>query len=192
MFLEASEKVRFEGEKRAEIYGWVSRLLGEQQYGEQSRGCRGLLRRYVEKLTGLSRAQVTRLIGRYLKSGEVTEASYRRRQFPQHYTRADIELLASVDKAHETLSGSATKRILEREYSEYGHAEFERLADISVAHLYNLRKQRRYRECRLSYQKTRAAQVQLGERCSRATVQSGRLANRFVSCPPHIAMSSTT
>jgi hypothetical protein len=118
----------------------------------------------VEKLTGLSRAQMTRLIGRYLNGGEVKERSYRRHRFRQRYTRADIELLAAVDEAHETLSGPATRRILEREYGEYGKPEYERLARISVAHLYNLRKQRRYRECRLSYTKTRPAQVQIGER----------------------------
>jgi hypothetical protein len=138
--------------------------LQVHSYGQQSRGKRGLLRRYVEKLTGLSRAQMTRLIGRYLNGGEVKERSYRRHRFRQRYTRADIELLAAVDEAHETLSGPATRRILEREYGEYGKPEYERLARISVAHLYNLRKQRRYRECRLSYTKTRPTQVQIGER----------------------------
>ena len=163
-FLEASEEVHFEGQKREEIYGWISRTLQVHTYGQQSRGKRGLLRRYVEKLTGLSRAQVTRLIGRYLNGGEVKERSYRRHRFRQRYTRADIELLAAVDEAHETLSGPATRRILEREYGEYGKPEYERLAGISVAHLYNLRKQRRYRECRLSYTKTRATLVTIGER----------------------------
>ena len=163
-FLEASEEVHFEGQKREEIYGWISRTLQVHSYGQQSRGNRGLLRRYVEKLTGLSRAQVTRLIGRYLNGGEVKERSYRRHRFRQRYTRADIELLAAVDEAHETLSGPATRRILEREYDEYGKPEYERLAGISVAHLYNLRKQRRYRECRLSYTKTRPTLVTIGER----------------------------
>jgi transposase InsO family protein len=163
-FLEASEEVHFEGQKREEIYGWISRTLQVHSYGQQSRGKRGLLRRYVEKLTGLSRAQVTRLIGRYLNGGEVKARSYRRHRFRQRYTRADIELLAAVDEAHETLSGPATRRILEREYGEYGKPEYERLAGISVAHLYNLRKQRRYRECRLSYTKTRPALVTIGER----------------------------
>jgi hypothetical protein len=125
-FLEASEEVDFEGEKREEIYGRISRTLQVHSYRQQSRGHRGLLRRYVEKLTGLSRAQVTRLIGGYLKSGEVKERSYRRHRFAQRYTRADIELLAAVDEAHETLSGPATKRILEREYHEYGKPEYER------------------------------------------------------------------
>jgi len=40
--------------------------------------------------------------------------------------------------AHENLSGPATRRILEREYRQYGKLEYQRLAAISVAHLYNL------------------------------------------------------
>ncbi|MBV9036790.1 MAG: hypothetical protein JO182_20030, partial [Acidobacteriaceae bacterium] len=57
-----------------------------------------------------------------------------------------------------------TKRILEREYHEFGRAEYEPLATISVAHLYNLRKHWRYRERRLRYVKTRPVQTAIGER----------------------------
>jgi hypothetical protein len=91
------------------------------------------------KMTRLSRAQITRLIGRYVASGRVRATVYRRHRFVQRYCRADIELLAAIDEAHETLSGSATRRILEREYQQYGKQEFVRLAAISVPHLYNLR-----------------------------------------------------
>ena len=122
------------------------------------------MRRYIEKMTGMSRAQVTRLIARYTASGQVRPTVYRRRCFPQRYTRADIELLASVDEAHETLSGPATRRILEREHQLYGKQEYARLAGISVAHLYNLRKSQRYRERRLNYVKTRPTTVSIGER----------------------------
>src|SRR5664280_3384939 len=90
------------------------------------------------KITGRSRAQVTRLIARYRAHGELQPVRYRRHRFPQRYTRADVELLATVDEAHETLSGPATRRILERAYQQYGQAEYQRLATISVAHLYNL------------------------------------------------------
>ena len=163
-FLEASEEVEFEAEKREEIYGWISRLLQGNGYRGQKRGNRGLLRSYIAKLTGLSRAQVTRLIGRYLECGEVKEPRYQRHRFGSRYTRADVELLAAVDEAHDTLSGPATKRILEREYRDYGKAEYERLAGISSAHLYNLRQQSRYRERRLRYTKTRPTPVAIGER----------------------------
>ena len=163
-FLNASQEIRFEAENRQQTYGWVEQVLRQQQYEKQGRKARGLLRRYLEKMTGLSRAQVTRLIARYRASGELQPAPYRRHRFPQRYTRADIELLATVDEAHETLSGPATRRILEREYQDYGKPEYQRLASISVAHLYNLRHQQRYRERRLNYTKTRPTAVSIGER----------------------------
>ena len=163
-FLNASQEIRFEGENREQVYGWVEQVLRQQQYEKQGRKARGLLRRYLEKMTGLSRAQVTRLIARYRASGELQPAHYRRHRFPQRYTRADIELLATVDEAHETLSGPATRRILQREYQDYGKPEYQRLASISVAHLYNLRHQQRYRERRLNYTKTRPTAVSIGER----------------------------
>ena len=163
-FVEASEEIRFESADRSQVYGWVERLLVGQEYGTQGKAARGLVRRYIEKMTGLSRAQVTRLIGRYTAQGRVQPTIYRRNCFPQLYARADIELLASVDEAHETLSGPATRRILEREVQVYGKQEYARLAGISVAHLYNLRKSQRYRERRLNYVKTRPTAVSIGER----------------------------
>jgi len=163
-FLNASEEIRFEGENREQVYGWVEQVLRQQQYPKQGRKARGLVRRYLEKMTGLSRAQVTRLITRFRANGELQPAHYRRHRFPQRYTRADIELLATVDEAHESLSGPATRRILQREYRDYGKPEYQRLAAISVSHLYNLRQQPRYRERRLRYCKTRPTAVGIGER----------------------------
>ena len=127
-FLAASKAVRFESNHRVEVYGWIERLLCEQEYMRQARGERGLLRRYIAKMTGLSRAQVTRLLARYMATGQVRVKSGRRHRFPQRYTRADIELLAKVDEAHEGLSGPATRRILQRAFHLYGKPEFERLA----------------------------------------------------------------
>jgi transposase InsO family protein len=163
-FLNASQEIRFEGETRKQIYHWIEQVLVRQEYHQQKRAARGLLRSYLAKMTGLSRAQVTRLIARYGKNGSLGPAPYRRHCFPQRYTRADIELLATVDEAHDNLSGPATRRILEREYGEYGKREFERLASLSVSHLYNLRQQPRYRERRLHYIKTRPTAVAIGER----------------------------
>ncbi len=163
-FVEASEELRFEGENRQQVYGWLERVLVEQEYSQQGKAARGLVRRYIEKMTGMSRSQVTRLIARYTATGLVRPTVYQRRRFPDRYTRADVELLALVDEAHETLSGPATRRILEREVELYGKQEYVRLAGISVAHLYNLRKSQRYRERRLNYIKTRPTAVSIGER----------------------------
>ena len=163
-FIVASEELRFESDNRVQRYAWVERVLIEQQYVSQGKVARGLLRRYIEKMTGLSRAQVSRLIASYTASGWVRAAEYRRHRFAPRYTRADIELLASVDEAHETLSGPATQSILKREFEVYGKGEFQRLAQISNGHLYNLRKSQRYRERQLNYTKTRPTMVSIGER----------------------------
>jgi len=163
-FLLAAQEVRFEASQREEVYGWIERLLCQQEYVRQGRRARGLLRRYIGKMTGLSRAQLTRLVGRYVATGQVGKKATRRHRFPRHYTSADIELLARVDEAHESLSGPATRRILQREFQEYGKAEFQRLAAISNGHLYNLRRNPRYRQQRKNYQKTRPSAVAIGER----------------------------
>ncbi len=163
-FLLAAQEVRFEASQREEIYGWVERLLCQQEYARQGRRARGLLRRYIGKMTGLSRAQLTRLVGGYVATGRVRMKTSRRHRFPSRYTRADIELLAQVDEAHETLSGPATRRILQREFREYGKPEFGRLAAISNGHLYNLRHTPRYRPRLKNYQKTRPSPVAIGER----------------------------
>lgn len=76
--LEASQEVRFAGHGRAEVYAWIGKTLSEQNYRQQSREDKGLLRNYVLKMTGFSRGQVTRLIGQHLHQGEVKETVYRR------------------------------------------------------------------------------------------------------------------
>jgi hypothetical protein len=116
-----------------------------RSYRKQRRAARGLLRRYIGKMTGRSQAQVTRLVGRHLKHSEVRETSYRRHRFQSRFTRADIELLAKADEAHERPSGPATKKILEREWQLYQRVGFERLATISVARLMQEAKRKPFR-----------------------------------------------
>lgn len=163
-FLEASEDVGFQAQNREERYEWVGRVLRKQHYEKLDRESRGLVRRYVAKMTGLSRAQMTRLFGCYLRGDAVKPKAYRRHRFVNRYTPADIELLAEVDQAHETLSGPATQKILSREWHEFHDRRYERLAFISVAQLYRLRQHRAYRQRHLAYQATRPTQVAIGER----------------------------
>ena len=163
-FLEGSHEVRFQAQDRQELYDWVNRTLRQQDYGRLKRQAKGLVRRYVAKMTGLSRAQTARLIRTYQQGQEVKPRPYRRRRFPQRYTAADIELLAEVDTAHETLSGPATQKILQREFHDFSDQRFQRLAELSVAQLYRLRQSRVYRAKRVAYQHTRPTQVAIGER----------------------------
>jgi len=171
-FLQASEGVRFAGEKKEEVYNWVKGFLQAQRWEQLGRTDRGLVRRYMEKMTGLSRAQITRLITQYGQAGEVRLKGSRRRRFPTVYSSADVALLAQVDEAHETLSGPATQKILQRQFHDYGDPAYQRLAEISVAQIYRLRKRAGYRKLRLVYQGTRAVKVSIGER--RAPQPEGR------------------
>jgi hypothetical protein len=162
--LAASEAVVFASQSREQTYRWVERTLREQDYTQLGRGEKGLVRQYVGKMTGLSRAQVTRLVRGYREKGQVKAQPYQRHRFAARYTTADIELLAYVDHMHGGLSGPATQRILEREYRAYGQAVFERLAGISVAQIYRFRKTAAYRKRNSTYQPTRPTPVSIGER----------------------------
>jgi transposase InsO family protein len=163
-FLKSSEPIEFAGCGRDEKYAWVERVLRAQGYGELGKRERGVVRAYVEKVTGMSTSQITRLIRAFLDLGAVRTAPYQRHRFPTRYTGEDIALLAEVDRAHERLSGPATRRILEREYEQFGNAQYVRLAKISVAHLYNLRASARYRNQAAVFEATRATTAAIGER----------------------------
>jgi hypothetical protein len=163
-FLAGSGGVRFAGQKRDEVYAWTERTLVRHQYCGLSKREKGLLRRYISRMTGLSRAQVTRLIAGYSGTGRVKAATYQRTKFAARYTKADVELPAYVDKGHGNLSGPATKRILEREYSEYSQSVYERLAGISVAQIYRFRNSAYYRKKNTSYEPTRPTVIASGER----------------------------
>ncbi len=163
-FLAGAGPVEFAGEDRKERYGWVEQTLRQHDYGRLGRAAKGLLRSYVAKMTGLSRAQTARLIGRYQAQGKVPAPVYQRRKFAARYTEADIGLLAYVDQMHGTLSGPATQRIVQREYHEFGQAVFERLASISVAQIYRFRASAVYRKHNTAYRSTRPTPVSIGER----------------------------
>jgi len=118
-FLEASQGIEFAGQSQEEIYGWCMRPCSRRStFARARRGGRD--RTYMQKVTGRSRAQITRLIGLYRKTGELKSRAGRRHRFARKYTAADILLLAVVDRAHERLSGPATRHVLEREYKVYG------------------------------------------------------------------------
>jgi len=163
-FLAGSGEVRFAGLRRAEVYAWVERTLVRHEYASSGRANKGVVRQYIGRMTGLSRAQVTRLITGHRKTGRVKAVEYQRTRFVTHYTAGDVTLLAYVDKAHGNLSGPATKRILEREYTDYGQAVYQRLSKISVAQIYRFRNSAAYRKRNTSYQPTRPTVIPIGER----------------------------
>ena len=105
-FLAGSAPVQFAGQGREEVYVWVEKTLVRHEYAGLGKTGKGLIRNYLGQMTGLSRAQVTRLITCYSTTGQVKAAVYQRRKFATQYTAGDVDLLAYVDKAHGNLSGA--------------------------------------------------------------------------------------
>jgi len=81
------------------------------KYQWLKRNGKGILRSYIEKVTGYSRAQVARLVGKYQESGKLRVTEYHRHHFPEKYTMAQVALLAKTDELHGWLRGPATKKI---------------------------------------------------------------------------------
>jgi transposase InsO family protein len=136
-------------------YAWIEAVLRRFDYRRLKRGERGVVLAYVQRLSGYSRAQVTRLVSRWV-TGKRLLKQYRApaQAFALRYTPADVALLAEVDRAMGTLSGPATACVLRRQRDVFGDARYERLAELSVGHLYNLRNSAGYRAQRVVLTKT--------------------------------------
>ena len=163
-FLEGSEALEFRGLSIEEKYKWIETALVKFKYNELKKSEKGVIRQYIQKVTGYSRAQLCRLIREYKRTGRLRRTEYRRHRFPRKYTPSEVELLARTDELHWWLSGPATKKVMEREYEVYGQAEFENISRISVAHLYNLRRSNTYRNISRLFTRTKPAASKIGER----------------------------
>ena len=150
--------------KDEDRYRHIERVLRRFGYARLKRADKGLVVRYLMRTTGYSRPQLVRLIKRarvgLLKKGYRAPTH----GFVRRFTDADVALLAATDTLHGTLSGPATRHLMQRALATYGDARYARLATISTAHLYNLRRRTGYIERRREWTKTRPTQVRIGER----------------------------
>jgi transposase InsO family protein len=159
--------------KGGDRYGHIAEVLHRFGYQRLNKPDKGLILRYLERTTGYSRQQLTRIVKRW-RTGNKLVKTYRA---PKHglvrkFTDADIIVLAETDSLHGTLSGPATRHLMARALKLFGDTRYERLATISVGHLYNLRKRHGYIDRRRVFTKTRATGIAIGER--RAPAPDGR------------------
>ena len=163
-FVTTNRHVGWSAVEGAAVYGLIERVLQAHHYRRLSKGQKGIVRRFLAKVTGLSRAQVTRLIQRWIETCRIERKPAQRPNFPRRYTPSDIATLAEVDAAHEDLSGPAVRHLCRRGWEVFAEKSFQRLAAISASHIYNLRKSAAYRKIRVRVQHTQARQVSIGER----------------------------
>ena len=163
-FLDGTTEVAFRVPK-AERNRFIERVLKRFGYAPHGKVGKGVLLRYIKRMTGLSRQQVTRLVRQYRRDGKLSKQQVAPAHgFTGRFTATDVALLAEMDALHSTLSGPATKKLMERALLVFGDARFERLAGISVSHLYNLRGGKQYQNKRRHWTKTRPTGVPIGQR----------------------------
>ena len=148
-----------------ERYTFIARTVRRFGYARLKRAEKAVVLHFLERVSGYSRQQLTRLVKRGGERGRLIKR-YRgsRTSFARTYTSADVLLLAHTDTLHGTLSGLATKKLMERAFELFREVRYERLAGISVAHLYNLRQHEGYQRHRQVWTKTRPVSVAIGER----------------------------
>src|ERR1035437_4302327 len=159
--------------KDDERYGHIATVLNRFGYKRLKKPDKGWILRYLECTTNDSRQQLTRIIKRWRTGKKLVKAYCA----PKHglvrkFTDADILVLAETDSLPGTLSGPATRHLMARALNVFGDARYERLATISVGHLYNLRKRHGYIDRRRVFAKTRPTGIAIGER--RAPAPDGR------------------
>ena len=164
-FLSGTQAVAFSALSHPqECYRWIEAVLVKFRYARLGKRDKGVVRQYLIKVSGYSRQQITRLIERHRASGMLRRHPRTVAGFKRQYTLIDVALLAAMDERHDTPCGPAVKKLCERAYAVFGQSEYERLAAISVSHLYNLRKSTPYARHRRHFEKTRARQIPIGER----------------------------
>ncbi len=165
-FVSGNELISFTFTDRHAAYDWMADTLRLFGYARCKRSDKGVLRQYLCKVTGFSRAQVARCIKQFTADGGRIKDRRRAPAVPfvRRYTAEDIRLLAQMDTLHGTLSGTTTRKLCERAFKVHEDASFERLAGISNGHLYNLRRHKTYQAKRGSFDKTRPARINIGER----------------------------
>jgi hypothetical protein len=136
---------------------FVEKLLKRFAYSRLKRREKGIVIQFLIKVSGYSRQQLTRMIQRYVKFGEVKRQQKTMNGFKRFYTGKDTHLLAQLDQRHDTPNGLMLKKLCERAYHEFNDLTFERLSHISVSHIYNLRHSPDYKKYRCHYEKTKPA-----------------------------------
>lgn len=110
-FVQTPQTIKFKSQSRNERNQWIEQILRQHRYRQCLKPDKTVIRKYILLMTGLSRQQLTRLIAEYSQRGTLAPKEYHRHKFPKVYDLEEIALLAETDKAHNCLSGPATKKI---------------------------------------------------------------------------------
>jgi len=169
-FLSASASIEFKPDAAdRDRYAHISAVLTRFDYPRRKKRERGVLLAYLRHTSGYSRPQLTRLVARWQDNRLAAQPLLKRygapaAPFALKYTSADVALLVEMDRANEDVCGPAIVHLLRRAFDVYGDKRYEQLAQLSVSHLYNLRKSALYQNRRVHFTRTRAVCNPIGIR----------------------------
>ena len=167
-FLQGNHKISFSIPSKKERYQLIKNILLKFKYRKLNKKEKGFVKNYLVKLTGYTEPHVKKLIKKWIdnKSKLVYTDTKKRNKFKKKYYPSDIALLIKTDSSHKCVNGNATKTIMEREFNIFGNNKYKNISEISVSHLYNIRKDnQQYNSSEaMHYTKTQSTKVSIGER----------------------------
>lgn len=161
-FLKSSTHWELKPGGKKETYEWMQRLLLKIRYRKLRKKEKKLVKDFLKKVTGYCEKQIKRLLKKY-RNGTLYWKPWQKNFFATVYDENDVALLHKVDGVHR-LAGPATKKIFKREYEVFGKKEYRKLKNISVSHIYNLRKRTSYLRRGKNFEKTKFSSVTIGKR----------------------------
>lgn len=160
----SSEGAKFTARDKQERNQWIEKVLGKFKYFSCRKKDKIIIKKYLARMTGLSKTRIKKMISRKKKFGKISPYEIARHQFETKYGTGDIALLLKTDNLHQRMSGPAIKEILQREYNIFGKSEYKNISNISSPHIYNLRKKRQYLSHSLTVKKTKPVKIPIGKR----------------------------
>ena len=150
---------------KVETYKWIGKTLGKFRYVSLKKKEKSIVKKYVITMTGYSEGTVDKLIRKKKEVGTLIPKDERNQNsFATFYEPVDISLLADVANVTLNQNGRALKEMMKSMYFDYNDIRFEKLAGISVSHLYNLKKSNVYQTKASHYTKTNPVQRDIGIR----------------------------
>lgn len=164
-FLQGSQAIAYSvlGDK-TERYQFIRKTLVKFGYYSCAKKDKGVIKKFLYKISGYSRPQLTRLIRQHTQTGHIKWQPSRHNGFGRKYSKEDVRLLAQLDEQHDTPCGQAVKKLCERAHEIYDETEYQNLVGISVSHIYNLRGTSGYQKQRRIFEKTKSKKCSIGER----------------------------
>jgi hypothetical protein len=150
-------------------YDFIKRTLSRFAYSKLKKAEKGIVIAFLQRTSGYSRQQITRLIAQYQQTGKVVIGQKTTVPFARKYTKEDVLMLSKMDEWHETPSGGVMKKLLERAHDQDSTGGFEQLKMLSISHLYNLRRNKLYLRQRQTFEKTTPVRIPIGERIKPVT-----------------------